>query len=124
MTSVSGFAPSEPDRASTVTVPASTDVLVILTARIVDADATDNATDTGGYMSFVSTTGSGNVAADDTRALAYFPARSEGGAQVSAVFFVTGLSAGNHTFTTNTRNTASGSGTTFSNRSITVIPMP
>jgi hypothetical protein len=108
----------------TVTVPASTNVLVILTARIVDADATNNGTNLGGYLSFVTTNGTGNVAADDTRALAYFPARPAGGAQVSATFFVTGLSAGSHTFTTNVRNTAAGAGTTFSNRSITVIPMP
>jgi hypothetical protein len=99
-------------------------VLVILTCRIIDADTTNNGTDLGGYMSFVSTLGSGNVAADDTRAVAFFPGRPQVGAQVSAVFYITGLSEGSHTFTTNTRNTAGGSGTTFSNRSITVIPMP
>jgi hypothetical protein len=108
----------------TATVPASTNVLVILTSRIIDADATNNGTDLGGYMSFVTTGGSGNVAADDTRALQFFPGRPTDGAQVSASFYVTGLSAGSHTFTTNIRNTAAGSGTTFSNRSITVIPMP
>lgn len=110
--------------AVTVTVPASTNVLVILTARIVDADATTNGTALGGYLSFATTGGTGNVAADDTRALAFFPGRPADGAQVSATVFVTGLSAGSHTFTTNVRNTAAGSGTTFSNRSITVIPMP
>jgi hypothetical protein len=110
--------------ATTVTVPASTNVMVILTARITDADATTNGTGLGGYLSFVSTGGTGNVAADDTRALAFFPGRPGDGVQVSATFFVTGLSAGSHTFTTNVRNTAAGSGTTFANRSIVVIPMP
>jgi hypothetical protein len=72
-------------------------------------------------MSFSSSSGSGNVTASDTRALIRNLA-SGSFIQASATYFVTGLSAGSHTFTLEYRSSIGTA--TFLNRSITVIPMP
>jgi hypothetical protein len=103
----------------TVTVPASGKVLVTVTARITPpAGAT-------GFVSFTSTGGSGNVTAADSIALT-FNNTGLGAAplQASATFFVTGLSAGSHTFTALYRVNGGLGNTNFAERSIIVIPMP
>jgi hypothetical protein len=75
-------------------------------------------------MSFQSTGGTGDVAADDTRALGRQGVSNGNFIQAGATFFVTGLSPGSHTFTAKYRDTINGSTATIENRSITVIPMP
>jgi hypothetical protein len=109
----------------TVAVPTSGQVLVILSATI------EVTSGFAGYMSFDTTGGSGNVTADDQRAL---KVQSFSGAYVgtqsSFTTVVTGLSPGNHTFTARYRASSGCGGPggcvlpTFANRSITVIPLP
>ena len=72
----------------------------------------------GGAVGYMSFTG-GGVAASDSRALfATF-----GGSQHSATFYVTGLTNGSQTFTAQYRHQG-GTGATFVNRNIVVIPVP
>jgi hypothetical protein len=103
--------------AVTVAVPASGKVLVLLTVRVSFASGSART----GYMSFVSTGGTGDVLADDERAIAY---RMQAGdaLQVSGAYFVSGLDAGAHTFAARYRTSLDAVG--FANRTITVIPMP
>jgi hypothetical protein len=96
----------------TVTVPASGRVLVTLTSRIIPTIA-------AGFMSFTSTGGSGNVSADDARALI----ADHTTFQASASFVVTSLSPGSHTFTSKYK-VCCGGDAFFERRSIIVIPLP
>jgi hypothetical protein len=82
-------------------------------------------------MSFDSIGGSGNVAADDSRALiAHSGTGVNFGIQASFTSMVSGLSPGNHDFTACYRSNSGCPGgggcalPTFANRSITVIPLP
>jgi hypothetical protein len=95
-----------------VTVPASGRVLVTMTSRIVPTIA-------AGFMSFTSTGGTGNVFADDTRALI----ADHTSVQASATYVVNGLSPGSHTFTSKYKVCCAGDAF-FEQRSIIVIPLP
>jgi hypothetical protein len=99
-----------------ITVPASGQVLVTLTAQIDDGQSDQGLA----LMSFTSAGGSGNVSASDSRAL-----KVGGGGliQGSATYHVAGLSPGGHTFTAKYR-AGVGTLTAFRHRSIIVIPLP
>jgi len=102
-----------------VTVPSSGNVLVIVTAQVVTHD------DGMAWVSFTSGGGTGDVSASDARALIAMVGGTNGtymSIQASAMFYVTGLSAGSHTFAL--CYTSDGGGITFRYRGITVIPMP
>lgn len=95
----------------TATVPASGNVLVTVTALI-----TLNGS-TSGAMGFTA----GGTAATDTQALI-----ATSGLQSSATYLVTGLTAGNQTFTAKYKRVGGGGGSTatFANRHIVVTPLP
>ena len=102
--------------AVTVTIPASGNALVILTAS--QSDGTNNQ---GAYMAFA-VSGATTRAASDTTARIVKNGTGSSAVQGSATFFVTGLTAGSNTFTAKYRVTG-GTGT-FLNRTIIVIPLP
>ena len=70
-------------------------------------------------------TQAGNLAACDARSLrrAMGTSSSTGGITASAMYVVSGLTAGTYTFTAVYRTTAGGTGT-FADRNIIVIPLP
>jgi hypothetical protein len=109
----------------TVTVPASGRVLVTVAARI------EVGPRRAGFMSFDSSGGSGNVTADDSRALVvHSVADASTAIQASFSSVVTNLSPGNHVFTARYRAITTGCppgvcfAARFENRNITVIPLP
>ncbi len=111
----------------TVTVPASGRVLVTVSARI------EVGAGRAGFMSFDSSNGSGNVPADDSRALVVQTIATAAGTtaiQASFSSVVTNSSPGDHTFTAKYRAITTGCGpgvcfaAVFANRSITVTPLP
>jgi hypothetical protein len=104
-TDLSTFGPSV-----TASVPASGQVLVVVSAQI-------NAGDSLAFMSFESSGGGGDVNADSSRAF-IATAISRG----CAMSLVTGLSPGLHTFTAKYQTL--GAQGIFGNRSIIVIPLP
>jgi hypothetical protein len=98
--------------------------MVIISTRVQAEDDSQSA-----YMSF-SVSGTGGSNATDSRSVSVTNPNASGsttadGAALSggATFVVTGLSAGSHTFTTQYRSTNSSNDATFTNRSITVIPL-
>lgn len=95
----------------TVTIPASGNALVTVTARI---DPTSGNT---GYMSF----SGGGASAADNQALVRDAGTSAGTGyiQASATFLVTGLTPGSQTLTAKYKGNA-----TFSNRHLVVVPLP
>ena len=102
----------------TVTVPASGRVVVTLTAGINKPDGLN------AFMSFASSGGSGDVGADDARALVFIT-QGFGYLMASATFVVTDLSPGAHTFTAKYKRTgATASPVFFDNRRILAIPLP
>jgi hypothetical protein len=113
-TSSTSFSATPAGPNATVTVPASGNVIVILTAQVTPP-ASQSA-----FMSFSAT----GVVASDARSLMrqHGTSSSTGGIQASAIYFLTGLTPGSLTFTSQYRVTG-GTGT-FANRNITVIPMP
>jgi hypothetical protein len=64
--------------------------------------------------------GASTVAASDTQSLNVVSLGATAGAQITATYLVTGLTAGSNTFTAKYR--ASGNTCTFVNRSIVVTP--
>ncbi|MFO1540239.1 MAG: hypothetical protein ACKOTZ_07295 [Chloroflexota bacterium] len=97
----------------TVTVPASGNIIVILTAQMGNASNGDEV-----YMSF----SGGGIAVSDARALVW-TGRNTGDVFIgSATFYVTGVSTGSQTFTAKYK-TAAGTAT-IANRNIVVIPVP
>jgi hypothetical protein len=111
--------------AVTVAVPASGRVLVTISANIQNISGGEAGQ--GGHMSFDSSSsgGSGDVAADDSRSLALFVLSGSAAMQIQASYtsLVTGLSPGNHTFTARYRGNG-GDRAEFSQRQITVVPLP
>jgi hypothetical protein len=101
---------------ATVTVPASGNVLVIVTAS-----ATDSASGASAYVGFAVSGGNTQAAADAKAFIVQSGGNQAILVQGSASFFVSGLSAGSTTFTAKYR-VSSGTGT-FANRSIVVIPL-
>jgi hypothetical protein len=99
--------------------------MVIISTRVQAEDEAQSA-----YMSF-SVGGTGGPGASDSRSVSVTNPNDNGssnspeGAALSggATFVITGLSAGNHTFTTQYRSTNTSSDATFTNRVITVIPL-
>ena len=77
-------------------------------------------------MSFISSGGTGDVAASDTTALirSAGTCSSTGYVQASATFVVSGLNAVTHTFTAKYRAAGTTPTATFENRSIIVLPLP
>jgi hypothetical protein len=106
-----------PGPSVTVTVPQSGQVLVTLTAGI-----NLNGAAAGGFMSFESSGGSGNVGVHDQRSLTFL-SNIHGTFRGSATFVVTGLNPGDHTFTAKYRRQGS-INVYFDGRTITVIPLP
>ncbi len=100
---------------SVSTVATLTEALVIVTARI--------ETDTGGSNGFMSfaISGATTVAANDAQSLSYESSNAGDRCQAAFAYLVTGLTAGNNTFTTKYR-TESAAESTFIRRRITVIP--
>jgi hypothetical protein len=97
---------------ATVTVPSSGNVLVVLTAYM------SNGADGGGYMSFQVD----STSATDATSLHVDNTTADQGCQGSAMYVVSGLAAGSHTFTAKYRAIA---GTeTFADRNIILIPLP
>jgi hypothetical protein len=110
-----------------VTVPASGNVLVTLTAYLKtnSSGATDAAfmgVSTNGACPGVAT--GGNLVASDTKALAreHGSSSDTGAVQASATYLLTGISAGSHTFRACYR--ASAGTATFANRNLIVMPLP
>jgi hypothetical protein len=109
----------------TATIGASGSAMVIISTRVQAEDEAQSA-----FMSFA-VSGTGGSVASDARSVSVTNPFDNGssnnpeGAALSAgaTFVVTGLSAGSHTFTTQYRSTNSSSDATFTNRSITVIPL-
>ena len=103
---VAGAGPS-----ATFTTPASGNAIVTVTARISNLNS--------GSLACVSFAGRGATAVD-SQALCY-----DGGdtVQFSATYLATGLTPGPGTITAKYRTTG-GHSATFSNRTITVVPMP
>jgi hypothetical protein len=98
----------------TATIPASGNALVILTARMSNSNGQR-------YLAMgFSVDGS---AATDDRALILYSQTANVPVQASAALYVSGLSAGSHTFSANYYRTSANTGT-FTNRQIMVIPMP
>jgi hypothetical protein len=106
-----------PGPSVTVTVPQSGMVLVTVTAGMNNNGSPGNA-----FMSFESSGGSGNVSADDARALVFI-SNVFGYLMASATFVVSGLSTGDHTFTAKYRSNGINA-VFFDNRRIIVIPLP
>jgi hypothetical protein len=71
------------------------------------------------YMAFA-VSGATTVAVSDTRSLIYTTSAAPSEGQTSAVYLVTGLTAGSNTFTAKYK--ASANTCTFSNRNIIVTP--
>lgn len=105
-----------PGPSVTVTVPASGQVLVALSARFFAA-AFRSAS-----MSFESTGGSGNVTPDDNRSVGIDNIDAAGAARIGATFLLPGLSPGSHTFTAKYRGARDGDAT-IADRSISVVPL-
>lgn len=103
------------------TVPASGQVLVTVSAQV--AAQSSGGVERSARMSFASSGGSGDVNADDRRALAVFTTTTTK-AQGSATYLMSGLSPGSHTFTAQYRADGGGFLASFANRSIVVIPLP
>src|SRR5262249_11952363 len=103
-----------------VTIPASGNALVVVTANIQGPSGSSNFA----YMSY-STTGACARDASDTDALqrSQGTSSSTGFIQASAVSVATGLSAGAHTFRACYRTDGGGTGT-FANRTLVVVPLP
>ncbi len=103
----------------TVTVPASGNVLLTLTAEI---NATQGDTATFAY----STTGACPGDATDARSLErqQGSSTSTGYIQASATYFVTGLTPGSTTFRSCYKGTGATVTATFTHRSIIVMPLP
>jgi hypothetical protein len=99
-----------------VTIPASGNALVIVTAS-----ETNSGSSGGAFMSFA-VSGATTLAASDTRAFSFVNGGNQAQTvQGSATFYVTGLTAGSNTFTAKYRATVGTA--SFVNRSITVIPL-
>jgi hypothetical protein len=103
----------------TVTISSSGKALVTLTALI------DPASSTTAWMSFA-VSGATTLAASDTMSLAreHGTSSSTGYIQASAVYVVTGLTAGSNTFTAKYRVSNTSDTDAFANRSIIVVPLP
>jgi hypothetical protein len=100
-----------------VTVNTGTSAMVILTG-LLDAQAGGQA-----YMSF-GVTGQTALAASNARALILRNgATAAGGMQASATLVLTGLNAGANTFTLQYKSSGFSDTASFSNRTITVIPL-
>jgi hypothetical protein len=114
---------SPPGPSVSVLVPASGQVLVTVSATI--QNASGGVFGEGGRMSFDSSGGSGDVPADDTRALALVKFSGSVSLQIQAshTSLVRNLSPGNHTFTARYRGNG-GDRAEFSRRQITVVPLP
>lgn len=121
-TNVTNFSDlTTPGPAVTVTIPASGRALVTITAGLYA-----NAAPAFMQMSFDSSGGSGNVSAHSDRALTMQSLNAQlGTMQASATYLVSGLSAGNHTFTAKYRAGGSPANTvSFNRRHIIVVPLP
>jgi hypothetical protein len=103
-----------------VTLTTGTSVMVIVTARIVPPTATPY----HGWVSFA-VSGASSVAASDANAVEHTRQLSATDVQASTTTILTGLTAGSNTFTMQYKSDGSGGGTTatFSNRTLTVIPL-
>jgi hypothetical protein len=117
--------PASPGPSVTVMVPASGQVLVTVAATI--QNSSGGVFGEGGRMSFDSSSsgGSGDVVADDNRALALVKFSGDVSLQIQAspTVLVRNLSPGNHTFTARYRGNG-GDRAEFSRRQITVVPLP
>jgi hypothetical protein len=100
-----------------VTLTTGTKAMVIVTG-LIDPSA-GNA-----YLSY-SVSGASTQAASDDRAVIreHGTSTDTGGLQASTTSVITNLSAGSNTFTLQYKSSSSSSTQTFSNRTITVIPL-
>ncbi len=101
--------------AVTVTIPASGNALVTVTAGLGNSN-----NDVATIMSFAISGATTRAAADATSLQCR--AVSVDVFQISATYFVSGLTAGSNTFTAKYR--VAGNTGTFVNRSIIVVPLP
>jgi hypothetical protein len=102
--------------AVTATVSASGRALVTLTAEL-----NNNQNNRLCSMAFEVSGATPTIAASDTQALRMHSSSGATVAQLSATYLVTGLTAGNNTFTSKYKNDIAGT-CTFANRNIIIIP--
>ena len=101
---------------ATVTIRSTGTAIVILTAQAMTANSGVEA-----YMGFA-VSGATTVAASDAQALVSATRNTGDTPKQSAVFWVTGLTAGSNTFTAKYRSGTAGTNATFVDRNIIVIP--
>lgn len=100
-------------------MPASGAVMVTVTAGIMSSGNGEE-----GFMGFA-LSGANTVAASDTRVVRGLGRNANDTFQGSATYYVSGLTAGNTTFTAKYRTETGGTvNNTFSNRTIIVTPLP
>jgi hypothetical protein len=100
--------------AATVSITSAGTALVMVTSQLSNSNGNRSC-----FMGF-SISGASTVAASDTQSLNVVSLGGNSGTQMTATYLVTGLTAGNNTFTAKYR--ASGNTCTFVNRSIIVTP--